>query len=174
MNNIVSVVVLIVSPGNVDTPAVPGHVQEALSSNQSEPNAADKQEVNPLNSSPIQSAPSISLGAESGGTPLSTLSQPLPVAVSSRNTDNPPVLDRVQEPAKSPTHLLDSGAPSEDTSNRKSTASVTPNLILRGVKESSGAYPPLKSVARCLCIVLDNCEVQFPSHTSNSLSSQLY
>jgi hypothetical protein len=174
VNNIVSVVVLIVSPGNVDTPAVPGHVQEALSPDQSEPNAADKEEVNPLNPSPVLSAPSISHGAESGGTTLSTLFQPLPVAVSSRNTDNPPVLDQVQESAKSPTHLLDSSAPSQDTSDQKSTASATPNLILRGVEESSGAYPPLKSVARCLCLVLDNCEVQPPSHTFNPRSSQLY
>ena len=134
----------------------------------------DQQEVNPLNPSPALFAPSISHGAESGGTTLSTLSQPLPVTVSSRNIDNPPVLDRVQEPAKSPTHLLDSSAPSDDTSNWGSTASATPNLILRGVKESSGAYPPLKSVARCLCLVLDNCEVQFPSHAFNSRSSQLY
>jgi hypothetical protein len=134
----------------------------------------DQQKVNPLNPSPALFAPSISHGAESGGTTLSTPSQPLPVTVSSPDTDNPPILDRVQEPARLPTHLLDSGAPSEDTLNRKSTASATPNLILRGVEESSGAYPPLKSVARCLCLVLDNCEVQSPSHTFNLQSLQLY
>jgi hypothetical protein len=81
---------------------------------------------------------------------LSMLSQPLPVLVSPGNKENPPILDHVQRPAESPTHALDPSATSENTSNQKSPVFVTPKLILRGVEESSNAYPPLKSVARHL------------------------
>jgi hypothetical protein len=167
VNNIVSVVAPDRSLGDVDTPAIPAHIQEALSSEQNEPSAADKWETNPTDPSPALSAPSISHGGESSGTTLSALSQSLPVTVSSGNTNGPPVLDRVREPAKSPTHALDPGAASEDTSNRESTASAIVKLILREVEESSNAYPPLKSVARCLGVILDNCEVQCLFHVFN-------
>ena len=40
-----------------------------------------------------------------------------------------------------------------------STASATARLLLRGVKESADAFPPLKSVVGGLCFILDNCEV---------------
>ena len=40
-----------------------------------------------------------------------------------------------------------------------STASATAKLLLRGVKESADAFPPLKSVVGGLCFILDNCEV---------------
>lgn len=108
---------------------------------------------------PATSTPSIPHGGASP-TP-STLSQPLPVVISSGGIDNPPVLDRVREPAESTTRILGPIVVSEDTSNWKSAA--TPGSILRGVGESSGAYPPLKLVAECLCVILDNCEVRFPS-----------
>jgi hypothetical protein len=74
------------------------------------------------------------------------------------------VLDRVREPARLSTHALDPGSASEDTSNQKSTAPTTPNAILRGIAESSDTYLPLKSVAKRLCSILDNCEVQSPYH----------
>jgi hypothetical protein len=147
----------------VNSPAVPGHVQAALSSDKSEPNAADKQKVDPADPSPAPSAPSISHGGESGCTTLSVLSQPLPVTVSSDNTDNPPVLDRVREPAKLSTDVLDPDAVSEDTSHRKPTVSVATKSILCGMEESSNTYPPLKPVARCLCTILDKYEVWSPS-----------
>jgi hypothetical protein len=167
VNSFFSVVALIVSLGNVDAPAVPSNVQEALSSNQSEPNATDKQEINPVDPSPSPPAPSILHSAESGNAALSMLPQPLPVTVPSSTTGHPPDLECVREPAKSSIHALNPGATSEDVSNRKSTASATANAILRGVEESSNAYPLLKSVARHLCLVLDNSEVQLPSHTFN-------
>ena len=50
----------------------------------------------------------------------------------------------------------------EAQQSRKLTASVETKSILRRVKESSGAYPPLKSVAENLCLILDNCEVWHP------------
>ena len=50
-------------------------------------------------------------------------------------------------------------AADETQNNRKPTASPETKLILRRVKESPSAYPPLKSVAESLGFVLDNCEV---------------
>ena len=153
----------------MDAPVTPGHVQEARGSNQNEP----EQEINPTDPSPAPSAPSVSHGAESGGTTLSTLSRPLPVTVSSHNPDDPPALERVREPAESLTHALDPGVASEDTPNRRRTTSATVDVILRGVEESSNAYPPLKSVAKCLFVILNNCEVRSPSPTLNPSCSQL-
>ena len=95
------------------------------------------------------------------------------MSISSGDTDNPPILDRVREPAKLPVHVPGPGTVSEDTSDWKSTTSATPNMILFGLVESSDAYPPLKFVARCLSIILDNYEVQSPSHTFNPQYSQL-
>ena len=40
-----------------------------------------------------------------------------------------------------------------------STTSAEEKLILRGVKESPNAYPPLRSIAEGLYVVLDDCEV---------------
>ena len=106
----------------MDTLAVPGHIQEALNSNQSEPNAVDEWEVDPTGPSPTPSAPPISHDGESGGTTLSTLPQMLPVPVFSIDAVN---------------------------------------------------YPPLKSIARHLCIVLDNGKVQSPFCTFNPQCLQL-
>jgi len=50
----------------------------------------------------------------------------------------------------------------EKKSSCKPTASATAGL-LRGVRDSAGAFGPLKSVARSLCFVLENCEVWPPS-----------
>jgi hypothetical protein len=73
--------------------------------------------------------------------------------------------------------------PSENTEPRaatdkrkpewKSTASATAKMILRGVRDSSDAFAPLKS-AGGLCFILENCEVRPPripcsdSHTHPS------
>ena len=58
-----------------------------------------------------------------------------------------------------------SAAADKDESNWKYTASATAKLILRTVKESSDAFPPLKSVAGGLCAILENSEVQYASHS---------
>lgn len=50
---------------------------------------------------------------------------------------------------------------------QKSTASVEAKSTLRRVKESSYVYPPLKSIAKHLYFILDNCEVQPPSNAFN-------
>ena len=41
----------------------------------------------------------------------------------------------------------------------ESTAPSEAKSILRAVKESSNAYPPLGSIAGALCVILDNHEV---------------
>ena len=56
-----------------------------------------------------------------------------------------------------------SAAVDETQQNRKSTAYVEAKLTLRRVKESSNAYPPLKSVAKDLWLILDGCKVWTPS-----------
>jgi len=50
-------------------------------------------------------------------------------------------------------------AADETKSNWVSTASATAKLLLRGVRDSADAFPPLKSVAGGLCFILENCEV---------------
>jgi hypothetical protein len=156
---------------DIDIPAVPGHIEEALSSYQSEP----KREFNPADTSPTTPpAPSISHGAEPSSTSPSTTLQPLPATISSGSADNSPVLNRIREPAKPSTHTLDSSTASEDTLNRKSAASAAANAMLHLVEESPVAYPPLKSVAKHLRLILDNCKVQSLSCTSNLQRSQSY
>jgi hypothetical protein len=48
---------------------------------------------------------------------------------------------------------------SEPKPNWRSTASATAKLLLRGVRESTDAFGPLKSVAGGLCFILENYEV---------------
>ena len=64
-------------------------------------------------------------------------------------------------------HHDESGEPSAVADETKSkwgvAASATAKLLLRGVKDSADAFPPLKSVAGGLCFILENYEVQFPS-----------
>ena len=50
----------------------------------------------------------------------------------------------------------------ENRSDRKSTASASTKLLLRGVRDSADAFGPLKSIAGGLCFILDNYEVRSP------------
>jgi len=52
----------------------------------------------------------------------------------------------------------------ENKPNRKSTAPATARPFLRRVRDSADAFGPLKSVAGCLCFILENCEVCSSSH----------
>ena len=54
-----------------------------------------------------------------------------------------------------------------DETQQDRKLAVETKLILRGVKESPNAYPPLKSVAEGLCFVLENWEVCSPPARSN-------
>ena len=53
-----------------------------------------------------------------------------------------------------------SAAVDEKKLDRKSTASASAKLLLRGVRDSADAFGPLKSAAGGLCFILENCEVR--------------
>ena len=55
-----------------------------------------------------------------------------------------------------------SAAADENRSGWKSTVSASAKLLLRGVRDSADAFPPLKSVAGGLCSILENSEVRSP------------
>jgi len=58
-----------------------------------------------------------------------------------------------------PNETLETSADAdENESNCKSTVSAAVEL-LRGVRDSPGAFGPLKSIAGSLGVVLDNCKV---------------
>jgi hypothetical protein len=64
-----------------------------------------------------------------------------------------------------------SAAANDKKSGWKSTAFATAKLLLRGVRDASDAFGPLKSVAGGLCFILDNCEVRSsPAHTITTLN----
>ena len=64
---------------------------------------------------------------------------------------------------------LNSTTADETQRDRHTIVSAEAKSALRRVKESSNVYLPLKSVAKDLCFILDNCEVQFPSQILNPL-----
>ena len=61
---------------------------------------------------------------------------------------------------KSSDDTADSGPASKNKSSRKSTAYSTTKLAIHMVKESSDAFPPLKSVAGGLSAILKHCDVR--------------
>jgi len=74
------------------------------------------------------------------------------------NVGSPAVPDQVQDALSS-----GKGEPNATDENRfelwRSAASATVKLLLRAVKESADAFPPLKSAVGGLCFILDNYEV---------------
>ena len=62
---------------------------------------------------------------------------------------------------KSLDHTVNPGVAPENKSDRGSTAYATTKLAINLVKESSDAFPPLKSVAGGLSAILDHCDVRF-------------
>ena len=61
---------------------------------------------------------------------------------------------------KSSDNTIGPGAAPENQSDWKSTAYATTKLAINLVKESSDAFPPLKSVAGGLSAILDHCDVR--------------
>ena len=57
---------------------------------------------------------------------------------------------------KSPQNVVD-----DNKEDWKSTLSSTAKLVAYAVRETSDAFPPLKSVAGGLCAVLENYEVRY-------------
>ena len=66
---------------------------------------------------------------------------------------------------------IDPNAVDENKPNWKSTASATVQLLC-GVRDSTTAFGPLRSVAGILCIVLENCTVCLPCRMANLQFSQ--
>ena len=54
---------------------------------------------------------------------------------------------------------VDQRATSKSRRDARALASSVAEFTLRGVKEASDAFPPLKSAAAALCFILDNCQV---------------
>jgi len=67
------------------------------------------------------------------------------------------------EPNAGDKRVEPSAAPDKNRPDWGSTASASTRLLLRGVRDSADAFPPLKSVAGGLCFILENCEVCSPS-----------
>jgi len=85
--------------------------------------------------------------------------QLLHLIVPSDNPNTSTIPDHVPEDTHPNKNAKPSAAPIEKKSNWKSTVSATAKLLLRGVRDSADAFGPLKSVAGCLCFILENSEV---------------
>lgn len=142
-------------------------------------------EVDPLELRPTESTPDLGIGSstlptpgplashdqESSGT-RSNFSQMNHLTTLSRNPDRNTASDLFRSVfrtgskrnrANSSDDTVDPRATSKGKSDFKSLAYSGAKLILRGVNESAGAFPPLKSTAAALCFILDNCEVRSTS-----------
>jgi hypothetical protein len=124
-----------------------------------EGNGADGGTVEQVNPSP--STPSIPRGENPDGACVRLLWLP-PLIVPSDNVDTSTVPDHGPDVLR-PDESAQPSAAADKKSNWRSTASSTTKLLLRGVRDSSDAFGPLKSVASGLCFILENCEVWFPS-----------
>ena len=84
------------------------------------------------------------------------------------NTDRHGIADRIRSvfktghnhSSKLSEYALDTSAIDKDRSDWKSTAYSTTKLAIQMVKESSDAFPPLKSVAGGLSAILNHCDVR--------------
>jgi len=81
------------------------------------------------------------------------------LTIPSGDLDNSAIPQRVREPGQLPSHVLSSSVVGGEESTLKSIATPGAKYFLRGVKESPGGFPLLKSIAEGLCFILDNCEV---------------
>jgi len=112
---------------------------------------------------PSPSTPSISHGGKLDGTwtwPFWSLSLTIP----SDNIDAPAIPDHGQDVVRPDESLEPGAAANEKKPSCKSAASATAELF-RGVRDSTSAFGPLRSIARSLCLILDNYEV-WPPRTS--------
>ena len=112
---------------------------------------------------PSPSTPSISYGGKPDST-WTRLFRSLPLTIPSGNADT--ALPDYGLDVVRPDEILGPSAPvDEKKSSYRSTASATAEL-LRGVRDSAGAFGPLRTIARSFCIIIDNYEVCPPPHTS--------
>ena len=80
--------------------------------------------------------------------------------LASDQTQSIPGRDGGNQP-KSSDHTVDPKAVPENKTNWKSTAYATTKLAINIAKESSDAFPPLKSVLGGLSAILDHCDVYY-------------
>jgi len=85
--------------------------------------------------------------------------QLLYLIVPSDNAGTSAVPDHASEDVLSTKCAEPNAGVNENKRDWKSTAYETAKLLLRGVRDSADAFPPLKSAAGGLCFLLDNCEV---------------
>jgi len=115
---------------------------------------------------PSPSTPSISDGERSDGTwTWSFWSPPLIVTPDNVGTALPDDGPGVVRPDETPEP---SATADEKKSKSGSTVADAMVELLRGVRDSAGAFSPLRSVARSLCFILNSCEVWPPSRTFGS------
>jgi len=86
----------------------------------------------------------------------------LSLIVLSEDIDTSTAPDHVSEGLRPDKHVTPSVTADEKKSYCKPVASATAEL-LRGMRDSANTFGPLKSIARSLCFILDNCEVWLPS-----------
>jgi len=103
----------------------------------------------------------------------SWLLQSLPLIILPDDTDNPVVLDRAPDIPCLDENIGPSTAVDGITSDGESTPSATVKLLC-GVRDSLNGFGPLKSLARGLCLILENCKVWPPSCTFNLQCSQSF
>jgi len=77
------------------------------------------------------------------------------------NMGTPATLDHLGVPHPDE-HAEPSAVVDEIEPNWDSTASATATLLLCGVRDSINTFGPLRSVAGCLCFILENCKVSPP------------
>ena len=95
---------------------------------------------------------------------------PLCLIIRLDNTDTSVVPDHLPKGLLPDENAEPNVTTNEKKSSWKSTAFATAKFLLRGVRDSADGFGPLKSVAGCLCFILDNCQVR-PSpciHHQNS------
>jgi len=80
------------------------------------------------------------------------------LTIPSDNVETPALPDRGPDVVGSDENPEPGAAADEKKPNLKSTASATAEL-LRGVRDSAGAFGPLRSIARSLCFIIDDYEV---------------
>jgi len=112
---------------------------------------------------PSPSTPSISHGGKLDG--MWTWSfLLLSLTIPSDNIDAPAIPDHGPDVVRPDESLEPGAAADEKEPSCKSAASATAEL-LRGVRDSTSAFGPLRSIAGSLCLILDNYEV-WPRRTS--------
>jgi len=90
----------------------------------------------------------------------------LPLNVSPDSGGDAVIPGHVQEVSGPDNNKPGAAADKNKPNSKPSLASSAAKLFLQGVKESSDAFPPLKSVAGGLYFIMDNCEVGPASWTS--------